>query len=772
MVRKIIKNLCLILFMLLSVWTLTACCAPDDCTINIVFNNIDERIGVSTYSETVAFGEGLIVEFTIPEGYDCDELIAKVEDLEFPCTITLEDESVAKGYEYSTAKNVVLGLNKITRDFDLVFDMSEVTKRTFDITLNKEVLSASTCKNDDGEAVSNMKVVTFDSEYATHLVELSEDIVRDTISFVDGTATIEYGEYAIICYEKQELNATISDLYSYTGHFTEEEKINTYNNIDYVHYPVAIRGNTYYNLHENGAVNTKSRLFYIGKIQEDLSIIKNIPTYVEQKGFVLDNSENKFSLLTNRQDYNSDLLTIDIYGLSDVAYTANDDRLDKVGGNTIKKIEKYSSAENKVLKNSDVMYEYINRYDVTNMYIGDNIEEDSLLSENEKVSLSSKLYISIKCEVELENLDIMLLTYEKQLSNDFPMLILTNTIVSEKGQVLFELDKSVLADFIFDRAEETSSGVVNYQVGNAILKVGMKTTYIDNSRFSGTFEYSVINYPLTLNSDTCKTDHDYQLQFYILNDDGSRDYGFVDMQKYSEDLVYFRTDKLWDEDGKFKENVYLNIIGPEYNDFYNPVINRIYLYLNYDWPLTTDGIAIENAQEFDGMLNIPVDISGQEQKPYPGDQYRIKINLTITSINETRMQLDFENMNFNNYTDAIYVTSNFDFEDFNDFQRIDNLSKTTHNPVYFGKSTDLYYFVVAEEDLDFDVIVGEMQGEDYVASSNPERIISDSKQLFDIAGNAVTVFLNGKLYNVYVKYQAYDIFQVMGTNHWAFNSNN
>jgi len=773
--KKILLNLSLILISLLSVVGLSACCEPADLKIDVIFDNVDPNMGVETYVQNVDYGEDLSVEFVIPEGYEHHSMTAMLKSqvekqLEFE--VELEDEEVEYDYEYSTSKTIRLSIQKVTLDFDIVFDMSQVRLKEFDITFDDQLIKTAETQDKGGSNYStNIKLLKINPEYINRLVSLDSTTVLGEVVVGRNSAKVNYGEYIAICYTKSSDKLEIPTMYADIGHFTDVNKISTTSGLRYVQYNVATRGNTYYNLIENNSTNTFTRVYYIGKIQEDVNLYKAIPNLEVAKGYNVSH-KNQFTLLTNLSDYASESLTINFFAPTEKSYNASDEGIDQISGVNVEKIKKYS--EGGELNNPEVLYEYIKRYDAYNMYVGDNKAQDSLLTTKEKQTLPEELYFSIKTTDALrDGLDVKLLVYEKQRDNDHYtyQLTLTETATSLKGEKFYKLDTDVVSEFLLDRAEGVGQDLIPYKTGNAILNVRIAETV----KYSSSFPYSSFTYPISFGSQQGSS-LDYQVEFYVLNEDGSKDYGFVDMHNgIFGDYVFFETDKLWkkENDGSWTclDNLYVNIRGLDYNDYYSPVIERIYIKY-FDVNIETHGIPVTNPRTLNGIEGYRVDYSGQTNQPYYSDQYKIAISLIITNLNTDVVKVNFNNMDFseNSNSDAVYVTNTFRFNSLSDFIRVDNLSCTGNIDLAFGTTTDIYYFALSDAPLDFDVYVGHVEEgtNKYVGIKDENRKISSSKKLYDIAGNEIIFYLNGRPFNIYVKYQDCEVYNLQGSQHFAY----
>jgi hypothetical protein len=200
--------------------------------------------------------------------------------------------------------------------------------------------------------------------------------------------------------------------------------------------------------------------------------------------------------------------------------------------------------------------------------------------------------------------------------------------------------------------------------------------------------------------------------------------------------------------------------------------------LNFDGSIFTGGVAVQDPTVLNGIQDLPVDISGLKDKPYPNEdngcgQYGITISLTLTDLNVDAIRLDFSNLDFVNAdNDSIFISNTAKFNGVDDFKKLNFRNQETFDDIRFGSTTDIYYVIISDEPMDFDVYVGQVEEmtDNYVGIKDEKRKISGTKKLYDIAGNEVKVNLYGKTYNVYVKYQNCEVYDIQGTVHFAFNN--
>jgi len=768
MLKKIIKIVCLILFMFISSGLFSACCGPKKLEVNIIFKNADSRLGLESYVENIRMSDDVEVEFVIPEGYDASKLsTAMVNNTPKELEVVLDNPNVEEGFEYTVSKTVTLKVKRVLQGIDIVFDMAEVQKRKFALTLDQNLLSMSVTSDNK----TNFTLVRIDPEKLDNLVRLDnstvigmEDFPKDRFVHTS-TVYVEYGEYVAVSYNRRDGKADLGTLYSDIGDFTPTKYHKFLSGLSYAQYDVARRGNSYYNLFQDNALNIRSRVFYIGRIQESINLYKSIPGYKSQVGFDLEKSKNTFTILSNKQDYNSDLLDIAVYKAIKNPYNPGVLTRDKVGNQTIELMEKYD--ENGALKNDNLVYEYLNRYDAYNMYVGENLDTDTLLSQEEKFGLSTELYVRIRSEIPLDKFNVRLLTREKQsLTAHHNVLLTAEESVSERGYKYYKIDREAIEGFLVDRTTYQNNQVFNYKIGYSILYFQLDPNYIETSLSKRTFEYSAINYPVFYGTGNQKIDYDYKIEFYVLNEDNSKDYGLLDLHGLAEDIVYFRTDKLFDNNDNYLNTLHINVIGPKYNDFYEPMIERVYLNCNGQ-SLVSAGIIVSNSMVFNGIQDYQIPY---RKEPAMLDQYKISINLDLQENREYPLPVDFSNLEIGNYTDAIYVSNKINFTTDKDFIRIDELSKGKNSGITISNSSDIYYLVVGGRD--FDLYVGEWDEEEdvEVAVKDNLRKITASKKLYDITGDPITVYVNNLIYEVYVKYLVVDVYGTNVSRYFAFSS--
>ena len=780
MLKKNIRNLILCLLITLSAYVISACCGPKMCEITVNFMDVDSSLEISNYTEIIEAGYPVKVTIELPVGYVYDNFSAKVGDYPLDWEVKLSDPTIEPEFEYTVSKTITVKVDRVNNDHQIDIDMSGVRLKKLKINIADDILKNSITQDEDDRDMSNLQIVTINPDYLTNLMYLRGDAITGQIPVsVSGEVYVDYDSYAILCFTKENSKQEMSTIYSTVGKYTPENKIIEYKENKYAEYNLAVKGNVPYNLYEGNSAISKTRLYYMGQIKENMEFYRQIPDFDVTKGFAFNDKENQFVLLTNRQDYNSNLLSISAYVPTVQSYNEENPLLDKVDGKTITKLEKYNSDGS--IKNANVYGEFGMRYDMLSFYLGESIVSDLYLTEEEKASLSKEIYIEVDSKFVIGELEVYLLSYEKQTKNDFPKLRLTEFFTSEKGKTIFKFDRAVVEEFLKQRTDSASGS--EYVVGNAIFYVSIARDVMDENWY--TKEYTTLMFPLIINGSTIDYSNDYRIEIFVEDKEGNIDYGFVDMQGTNCDIAVFESNQLYDWDGSewnARRDLYIKITGPDYNDYYSPVIETIFLYKPYKVSLVGQfGEKVEDPKTLNGLdkysINVAMSLNGVNNSTYIGRQFRIDVALNITTKNTGTFNMDFSNIEFaDKYNDAIYMRNDIDFDAMEDFKRVDSIAINSGDVnIRFGYYTDIYYFVYSEdESLEFDVYVGQQntETEEYEGVYDANRKISETKELKDILGNVVKIRDNaGKWHIVYTKYQWCDIYRIDGGEHFAYNPN-
>lgn len=779
---KKIRNVFLLLIILVSAGLISGCCAMKKINVEVVFINAHEELGLENYSESIKYGEGISFELEVPVGYDHEGLKVTYNQSEVVWDeddVVYEDpkfkEEINQNYRYTTKKTISISVNRIIKDSTINVDLTEVTRRGFDLEIASDILNTTGTFVNNHMTDSNLSVVSIDPSSIGRLVKVDPSIVLAERPVEGNKATVYYGEYIILCYVKPSTtSAEISTIYSRPNYFTNEEDILYYGDTAYLQYDVAKKGNAYYNLYRCANPATSSRLYYIGLIEEGYTLQKTIPDYVTSSAMTMEDDYNKFSLLTNLNKYNSDLLSIEVYKPTQNNTTGVDSILDN--GSQVE-LELATPISANTLYPNNNLY---NRYERYDMYIGNNKATDSLLTAEEKTNLPNKLYISISSTIvdddlglwgdELEDyLNFHFLHYEKQ-SNTVSHISVENLVTSSSGAKFLIIDRELIESYINPKVYSGTN--TEYETGNAILYVEMDVDYIrtagDRDSSLHQFPYAFFDSALYLNGEYVGYNRNYTMDFYVVGDNDERTYGFVDKHCYGEDRVFFRIEDIFESDGTFKNNLFVDIQGMDYNSFYAPIITTVKITKNYD-ALVVDTISITNQATFNGIKSLLVNLKEAEVGK---QQYRLHMYLSVSEVKEGAYDVSFSNIDFgnNNTSDAIYITNDVTFVDDTSFFRLSNMTKDYDSDVRFGANSDIFYFVATDEPLDFDIykiVEKEVDGE----TVTERHLISGTKQLKDICGNPLKIYLNsGKECFVYVKYQIVDIYEDTQVGYNAYNN--
>lgn len=782
--KKTLTLFAMLIVILLS-GIISACGGSNEYTLSVVFKGVDPRLGLVDYTQTNKNGADVNIEFTIPAGYEHESLTVNLGRFEIDYDVEFGDE-FDEGYSYTVDKKISMTIMGLNSNSELVLDMTNVTKRKFDIVINSDLIDATCIKSGYSAPINKLSALLLNQDLQGALTVLDETTVIGSVDMVDNKISIEYGEEVVLLYDKPSGRAELDCLYSSVGHFVDESDEILYNGgTPYMEVPLARRGATFYSLTKSGIVQPYTRAYYIGVMQEDITLSKNIPHYVEDKGVAVENNENKFAIFTNKQDYSSTMLTINMYRTTNNTYNPANENMQQieVGGNTVtlEKVFKYN--DDGSLKNPTLLYETFNRYDVYSMYLGTDINNDSLMDSSEKASLPTEYYLGISSSLGVDAFNVKLLSYEKQsvASEDKPLVDFGDNekISSANNSVLYKLNQETLEQFIIERTETISGQSVTYRTGSAFLYIQLKHTEMSHDGSN----ISAIKYLTTYDQINNILDYDYEVVLYIENADGSKDYGYVDLHDYEDaDRMYFETEKMWTRElieegtGSYYEYTYhdvlrIDIKGPEYNDYYTPMIKRIYWSMN-DRVFVSAGMVVEDPKTCNGVIGESLSFEGYHSQPEAGGQYRLNLSFDLNSYNEGYTSIDYSGLQFDNtYSDAFFVTGRIDFDEYTDFTRIDYLSCTQNITLGISNDDDIYYFTTGELSLDWGIYVGVYNEltQTYEGVKDESRKITSYTRLKDIKGNYIEVYINNTKVNVYVLYQNCDVFGDIGDCYFAYN---
>lgn len=723
MLKKTFGLIIMIVLMMASGFFITGCsCGDNGYVVKVTFVNGDKELGLSSYQFKKSFNEPADISFDVLEGFDHSGIKGTINNRTVDYSVEFSNPEIEEAYEYSVKKTITYTIDKVSRAFELVIDLANVKKKTFEISLSNNLTGFS--------------AVTVSEEQTKNLTVLNENNILTTRTFEDNKIAVNYGEYVILVYKKTNDVREIETLYSKKNRFSAN--VANIGKVQYSYYNVARRGNSNYSYNSDYF----SRVYYLGKIQEDLVLQDTIPNYEEEKGFVFDKTPNTFYLMTNMADYSSGLLNVSTYSTTSKGYNSTNTNLDRVDGKVIEK----NSADFNLNK----------RYDVHKFYIGADLDSDILLTTNEKNNLHKDLYVRIESELDIENINLYLLLYEKDKLTSSSTKSIPLDIISDKGFVYAKLTKDLVSSFCVSRSYVDNNGIVyDYKIGNAILYVNIDYDYVQAERNAKTFEYTIINLPLSIDSNIDFNKIDYHIVPYILNEDGSKDYGFVDYHYMSShDIVYFRTDKLYNGDN-YKNTLYLDVFGPDYVNYKNTTISNLNLY-NSGNILNKLPLYVENKQEYNGVKDTLIALGDRHAL----NEYSISAKINLVDNVKMPMNIDFSNLELpNNLAEGIYITNKSNFSSLSDFQMINIETKDKITNIQLGSNQDIYYLVACNsiDDFEFDV---------YLNPVDKWTKVTITKDLYDIAGNPIVLEINGINYQIKVKYQEV-IFELHANNFFA-----
>ena len=99
-----------------------------------------------------------------------------------------------------------------------------------------------------------------------------------------------------------------------------------------------------------------------------------------------------------------------------------------------------------------------------------------------------------------------------------------------------------------------------------------------------------------------------------------------------------------------------------------------------------------------------------------------------------------------NLNEGIYVTNNYNVSKLSDFTLVNFVTKDMDLGINFGFNRELYYLITADNLKYYEV--------NMALDSAGNKLISKENILYDIAGNQVTINVNGETYIVMYKYMS------------------
>jgi hypothetical protein len=716
--------LCFAIFISSSILFGGCSCSPGY-GITVNFIEAPEVMDVQSYVKEVEFQGSHKVEFEIPEGYEEYGLTMVLDGAEIEYDVEyIKADGIDENHLYSVKKKITCIISDIKRKVTLDIDLTKVTRKTFDITL-------------PDNTSKDFEVVVIKEEDTKRLLTLNSSNTVRKVAFNDDKVSVGYGEYIALVHTQRQNSSVYNKVYSLKGYFTNPEKIKVMNDVEYIEFPAAKRGNNYYIY----GGETYSRIFYVGQIKESINLIYTLPNSVNSNQISVGENYNTFYLLTNQQKYNSDLVSIQTFVKNpNASYSISNSDVDKIG-NTI--ISKITPTETYALK-----------YDVHKLYLGDNLTIDPLLEESDKVGLNHELYIQVSSEIGLENLDMRLIVNEKVLHEGFTKL---SVIESSKSKNYIKIDREILSKY-YDKYEYEDEGgnVFEYYNGSAILYVGVSKGYVNVETHYGRFKYSSFSLQL---ENTGLTSGNYYGRIriipYIKDEYDNIDYGYMDyhINPTVPYILYLKTSKLFENDGAYKNTLYIDVYGEDYAGYTSTRINTIEIIWGdvFGNSLTRPALNVKNSKIYNGYKGYQV----YENKPLDealikqdhSNAYLITAKVVFQDVIKSNYSVDFTSLNLpSSLTEGVYVTNNYNILQLSNFTLINYITKDTDLGFNFGYNRELYY-VVTSKNLKYYEI-------NMALDANGDKIISEENILYDIAGNEVTISAGGQTFVVMYKYMS------------------
>ena len=735
--KKIMYYCLAIVLLVFCSISFSACCSNNGKTVTVNFIGADERLGLENYTYQVTMQKPTAITFKVPEGYDHTKIVGTIDGSEIESSVEFIDNAndFSERYYYALNKEVSFKISSVKRDFQIDIDLTEMKKRTFDITLDKNL--------------TNCTLVTIPEEKTkTSLLDLN---IQDTLlrkSFINQKTTIEYGSYAVLVKSLDDNESNIETLYSNINRFTSSDHIGSMGTTDYSFYNASKKGNSYYRYN-----STSSIVFYLGKIQEGMDLYTNIPDYEPDKGFDIERIPNTFNLFTNRIDYKSTLFDFDIYTSSDKVYNSGSDNLDKITENSD------GSSKDIVIEKSSQDEKYRNKYNLFKIYIGKNLNNDNLIDNKDKDYLMKDIYIKFNSEIDLQYFEFKLLNYEGD--NPRKAFKLPQKFVSDKNSTYVKINYEDMLLFSQRRSIIQGDNEVNYYTGSAILYIELSESY-----------WSYINdgivrfwmYKTILNTNSQVDQSDLNFVIYMKNGD-TRDYGILDYNNQIEfdspdypkrNVAFFKFEDIFEDTGvesnnkqikyKYKKNLYVEVVGERYEDYKDCLIKDVQFYID-DTATTKDPIELSDQHIFNGITdhNFGTEIY-RDLVAKTSNSYRIEVRITLAEEVKSPIKPNLSYLNFPVIGDEIGISNNYKACEQQDFTIVHHYNKSQEFPVQVSYVHDLYYYVKSLTNPDFDI-------ELRLDPNDPKTCVSTSKILTDIIGKPQTVEINGEPFYIKVLQQ-------------------
>lgn len=720
--KKNIRIFMCAVMLLISGFLFNGCSCSPAYMVNVTFIEAPEEIKVVSYSKDVGFEGSHTVEFEIPEGYEESDMVVTIDNEEIDFDVEyIKGHNVDENYLYSVKKKISFGVADVRRSIDIKIDMTNLHKKTFDV------------KFTSGDA-KDFEIVIINPESISRLLTLNSNNTVKKIPFFENKAQVSYGDYIALVYKRKTNANDYTKIYSNKGYFTDPSKIKMINDQEYIDLPAAKRGNTYYIY----GGDTATRIFYFGVVKENVDLSFSLPSRTADNRLKVGEGRNTFYLLTNLQKYNSDIISIQSFVKNpNASYSVNDSTVDKIDGETISKITPTES--------------YKLMYDVHKIYLGDNITIDPFLSEEEKANLYDEIYFQIATEIGIKNLTIRLLVNEKMMNVDYTKL---SVIESDKDKSYVKISKEEIIKYYSKHMYEDSSGnTFEYYNGAAILYVGIDAGYVNVQTYYETFKYSKFTLRVTL--DGLSSDGysgKYRFVPYVIDDYGNKDYGYVDYHLYStfNSLLYLETSKIYDSNGKYKNSLYLDVYGEDYEGYTSTKLYSVDFIWGTGQNITQQAVIVSNPKVYNGVKGYHIYKHDPDSKLYlkePNNSYTLTARIIFQDVNKSNYSVDFSALDLpQDFNEGIYVANTHTVSELSDFTLVNFLNKELDLGLYFGYSKELYYLITSRNLANYEV--------DMALDGLGEKMVSYDSILYDIAGNKVTIMVNGESFVVRYKYMS------------------
>ncbi|MBE5738626.1 MAG: hypothetical protein E7354_02750 [Clostridiales bacterium] len=743
--KRFLKYFLTMIILFIGAFCVTTGCSAKQYVVSVNFVSVDGELkSIRSYQRGLEYGESHEITFKVPEGFDTSNLTAMLKVGQRSANLDVDikyKENLISSYNYATAKDITITVNNVINDCTVEIDMTDVKRKICSLDM-----SSNTSK------FGSFTAVAINPEALEQLVVLDETkVLRTYQQTVNHTLDIKYGDYVALIYRKNHTGPEIETLYSKENYFTESSHKANVGKIHYSFYNKAVKGNSAYNYKND----SDTRIFYLGQIKEKMSFYDSIPDYVESKGFTdIEEIPNTLALLTNMSKYSSDLMKVSLYKKTNQSYNPGNSDMDMI------------SDTSTVIEKVDKVEEVYNRYDLYRIYIGDNYNAETHWSASEKANIIEEAYLCVESCEDLSYFYKHILEFENQSYLD--AFTFDFDITGSSGKKYVKLDKKFLETFLLDRSYEDENTSYDFKVGMGIFylrpTLEFKNLKEDVEVINGATgetttvsrkKYSTVYLKYFFDTTLSTSIYDYEFAVYAKNGEYIN-YGMYDFHyKYDSDkfpMVYIRTSDIFNNNNEYKDSLYFDLIGPEVVNFRSPRLHKV--------DVKNDGNAIGPGdddiyvQESSGINGFKcVQLSNSEYiKRENGDWVSFEFNILLKKNITTAYNVNFTNVNLPKVSSqGIYVSNSAEFSELTDFKLVNYLSaeKTSDDVVdntpivNFGYYRDIYFIVISDVDIPFNI---------YLDPNNPESKVSTIRPLYDIVGNPLLMQVGEELREVKVMY--------------------